>query len=766
MQEKRFSEWLREENYREDDIARQIASLHSLNRQFGDLDQQIATATVGGVDAQLVEAAARTGEEGQAAGLLRRTLNRYRRFMLEKRTGMTDDELLAHFVEYRTKSTNRPDFHDTVDRITAEQKRILCDLMRTVHDEGMDWYSTGTSKDYFRFGRKESGSGITFGYIKNENKKLWLSFRKEFYKKLNIKEDHSFPINNDTINIYKKFMDGNRDFIDDCLNVKRIGRWPDEYQNKDSLPIPLHESMSEKKDTMTDTPVRKDAVNLILYGPPGTGKTYATAAEAIALCGESVPEGREALMEVYHRLMHVGRIEFVTFHQSVAYEDFVEGLRPQQEAMPCGPEGQPAAGFSLVAKDGIFRRIVRAALGENREGEEPFALNGRRVFKISMGVADDRDDAHVFEDAIRNGYAIIGYVAADLSDPRFTSPVAILQAVQDAGVAQDKKLTLSSGWVRMPNTFRNQIRIGDILVVSRGNSRFRAVGVVTGDYYFEPLAQKPQYAHRRQVKWLWEDPVGQSVSKIYAKDFSMATVYQMTPELINIPALGQYVEERDETLPAPEPYVLIIDEINRANISKVFGELITLLEPDKRLGELNEIQVRLPYSGDMFGVPPNLHIIGTMNTADRSIALLDTALRRRFDFRELMPDPDTLKPVDGIDLAAVLRTLNERIEYLFDREHQIGHAYFIGCRKRDDIDQVMRDRIIPLLAEYFYEDWDKVAAVLGDADEKEGDNTGGFLIREKLPVPRGLGLENDGTARYRWRVRTDGFDYFRGLLGA
>lgn len=161
----------------------------------------------------------------------------------------------------------------------------------------------------------------------------------------------------------------------------------------------------------------------------------------------------------------------------------------------------------------------------------------------------------------------------------------------------------------------------------------------------------------------------------------------------------------------------------------------------------------------------NLHILGTMNTADRSIALLDTALRRRFTFREMMPKPIVLTKAameSGIDLPKLLGTMNERIEYLYDREHQIGHAYFSACTSRGTIDEVMRHKVIPLLAEYFFEDWAKIAAVLGDLETHEGPIIGGFLKRSVLIAPPGLD-EGDGQPRFRWEVRSEaeGFDYVR-----
>ena len=527
---------------------------------------------------------------------------------------------------------------------------------------------------------------------------------------------------------------------------------------------PLGPDAPQDTDKEREKPMPISPVNLVLYGPPGTGKTFSTAAEAVGLCGEPVPEDREVLMQTYHRLLATGRIEFVTFHQSMSYEDFVEGRQPMTGSDE--DDDTSSAGFRLETVPGIFRRIAKRAetsRGRSINGDA-ITIGGRQVFKMSIGEAYNPEDAYLFEEAVTGGYALLGWDDIDWSDDKYAEREAIIEACNATG-HYDTDVDARSGGVQMPFIFRNWVGEGDIVIVSKGNTLFRAIGEFTGDYEFHPRPEGG-YAHRRAVRWHWTDREGVPVSEIYTRRFMQKSIYVLYDSELNVPALERYLNSQQADGPAePEPFVLIVDEINRANISKVFGELITLLEPDKRLGQPNALKVRLPYSGDEFGVPSNLHILGTMNTADRSIALLDTALRRRFTFHEMMPDPSLLAGAAercGLDLPRILDSLNERIEYFYDREHQIGHAYFTGCTSQDDVDAVMRHKVIPLLAEYFFEDWGKIAAVLGDAASHDGVINGGFLKRSVLKAPPGL-EDGDDLPRFRWEVRAEdeGFDYTR-----
>ncbi|MBY5947734.1 AAA family ATPase [Photobacterium rosenbergii] len=464
-------------------------------------------------------------------------------------------------------------------------------------------------------------------------------------------------------------------------------------------------------------------LNQILFGPPGTGKTYHTIEAAVKAV---VPDfysalniderigasdvQRTELSKKYAQLCSEGRIRFVTFHQSYGYEEFVEGLKA---------EATPDNQIAYKVSNGIFKSICDAALRS-----EPIFFNSDinsagKVWKLSIEGAH-QNPAKTY--CLENNIAAIGWgMTGDLSSP----------IRNDYFNAEGKNNQNSL------NYFSQDMKEGDLVVCIDSKTSVEAVGVVAGPYRYVDggLPTRGDYNHQLPVNWLAK---GFSVDFKELNEntqFNLPTCYPLSrlsvsDVLTHLKAHGVNIEseQSDSVDSHNQNYALIIDEINRGNISKIFGELITLIEPSKRRGAKEQLDVTLPYSGQSFSVPDNLFIIGTMNTADRSLAMMDTALRRRFDFKEMMPKPELFKnrKVKGIDLTRLLETLNKRIEVLYDREHTLGHAFFFPVYNEENEDQAFielqqafKNKIIPLLEEYFYEDWNKIRLVLGDSQKSE-----------------------------------------------
>ena len=484
--------------------------------------------------------------------------------------------------------------------------------------------------------------------------------------------------------------------------------------------------------------------NLILYGPPGTGKTYSVIDEALKIIDSEKyadiigkPEKRAEAQAAFRKLCDNTRIRFCTFHQSFGYEEFVEGLR----------SGETAGLFHV--ESGIFKSLCDAARAREQKPAAKYDFaEGTRFFKMSLGNSMLPEDQDIYQYCLANNVIALGWG----EDVDFTSH----KTIEEIRTAWDSSYPdLSPFGADAVLRFKEWMRPGDIVFISNGNKMARAVAKIVGDYRYEPSPPIP-FHQFRSVEWLLKDaniPVDQILR---GKKFSQPAIYQLNDKdlmLDNIRALLQGPTKAEETA----NFVLVIDEINRGNISKIFGELITLIEPDKRLGAENEIQVTLPYSNETFSVPQNVYIIGTMNTADRSIALLDTALRRRFSFRELMPRYDLLsEDVEGLDVREMLQTMNDRIEYLYDRDHVIGHAFFIGKNSIAQVGEVMMRCVIPLLQEYFYEDWEKIAMVLGGAGKTASEGTAGYLLWQEKLEPAKLFKNghhlNDAEAKVCYKV--------------
>lgn len=400
-------------------------------------------------------------------------------------------------------------------------------------------------------------------------------------------------------------------------------------------------------------------LNQILFGPPGTGKTYNTVNKAITIANPEfilkdkitgINTPRNQVKAEFDKLVASGQIVFTTFHQSMSYEDFIEGIKPKTIDDK----------ITYQVEDGIFKKICQDALTPNISGFN--AAYEQLIKELSEIEAADSDATEVKTIEIKTPTG---------------KPFSI-------SLNSNDNLSLHTGQNR---SVQGTLTKENIQKVINNEHVFKGY-----DSYFKGVIQ-------------------------YLTDH-----YSYSNEIEN----------------TKKNFVLIIDEINRGNVSQIFGELITLIEDDKRLGCDEALKVTLPYSKKPFGVPSNLYIIGTMNTADRSVEALDAALRRRFSFEEMPPDSNLIKDKgklkdgllkladDEINLPNLLKVINLRIEKLLDKDHQIGHSYFINVEKLDELKLAFQNKIIPLLQEYFFGDNGKIGLVLGRGFVEKVPNKSSF----------------------------------------
>lgn len=436
--------------------------------------------------------------------------------------------------------------------------------------------------------------------------------------------------------------------------------------------------------------------NIVLHGAPGTGKTYDIPELAVRLCDPSFMSNgrsREEIVKRYNQLKDDERLTFTTFHQSLDYEDWIEGLRPVVNE---------TSQVTYEIEDGVFKRLCEAAERSKLEGNQYGISPDADVWKVSLKRTGDND---VRKDCMEKDYIRIGWdeYGDDISDET------------DGSSRNDKGK-------KILNAYINEMKVGDIVMSCYSSKEIDAIGVITGDYRYDESL--PAYKRIRPVHWLIKGKRENIVERNGGKEMVESTVYRLRSiSLGDVEAIlekyGVFIEQEKDD----KPYVMVIDELNRGNVSKVFGELITLLEADKRKGSKNEESVKLPYSKKSFHVPDNVYLIATMNTADRSLGSLDYAIRRRFAFiaerpigladdrfnaelfekvsRLFVKNFDAYK-ASGWDATMRLLPADTLSDEYRPEDVWIGHSYFLMQDEEgvDNTHERILYEVIPLLEEY------------------------------------------------------------------
>lgn len=533
----------------------------------------------------------------------------------------------------------------------------------------------------------------------------------EMYDKLNAML-HDFPA---IVSTFQQKLQGHDDLYQDHqLRTATIdfGFWVSRWYTSLEKSLYINNKVTMTPFITKASEILRHKKNIILQGAPGTGKTYNTAALALAIIDGTVPENRPEAIARYEQLRAEKRIGFTTFHQSMDYEDFIEGIKPRHEGDV----------VKYDVEDGIFKRMCEAAkvasevAASGTDGLLDGLNENPQIWKVSL---EGTGDNPTRRDCMNNGYIRIGW--KEYGNIDFTE--------ENPQVIEGKSI------LRM---FQEEMKVGDIVVSCWSQNETDAIGIVTSDYdYREEGDLYPRY---REVRWVVKG-IKHDIREINnGKRMTLGTVYRLSISLNDIlDVIKQYSPVTTPCFDKVEkPYVMIIDEINRGNVSKIFGELITLLEKDKRLGDSHPITLSLPYSKTRdFGVPQNLYIIGTMNTTDRSTGTIDYAIRRRFAFLTIPAERSVIQSETGKLLFDNVRKFITRYQYadMDIDDLMVGHSYFMA-ESDDELLMKMQYEVIPLIKEYikdgilsvrpveaqrYFESWNKLETT---TDEVEGTPEG------------------------------------------
>ena len=458
------------------------------------------------------------------------------------------------------------------------------------------------------------------------------------------------------------------------------------------------ETNNSSKGTWYDDVVRtwERRKNVVLYGAPGTGKTYDVPELAVRLCDPAfmaAEPSREEIVSRYNQLKTEKRIAFTTFHQSLDYEDWIEGLRPVVNEN---------SQVTYEIESGIFKKLCEEAERPVVKDKQVGIADNAVVWKVSLAGTGDNP---VRSDCMKNSYIRIGW---DGYGP-------VISDETDWSIYNGEGKQILDAYI-------NKMKVGDIVMSCYSSQTIDAIGVVVGDYEFED--KFPNYKRVRRVNWLVKNINENIVEMNDGKTMTLGTVYRLNSiTLDNVKSILEKYDTSSKMEENDKAYVMVIDELNRGNVSKVFGELITLLEADKRKGRINAESVVLPYSKKAFHIPNNVYLIATMNTADRSLGSLDYAIRRRFAFIAEKPfglevdgfDEDLFEKVSslfvknfdeykesGWDQTLKLESADTLSEEYKPEDVWIGHSYFLMQDEEgeDNTSNRLLYEIIPLLEEY------------------------------------------------------------------